>query len=355
MQKCIALFLTQKPPININMESHVPYYLKHQYNLYDRTPKTGITNICNIPEKTLTIDNQGNCLLCVCDGWLPISVGHIMNFNSLEEIWQTDLAKRIQKDVADKKYTWCSVDYCGIKNMNKVMPHYYISINIDESCNLQCPTCRSSFMNFTNGKIYENKLAWANHIIKLIEDFQKTATIAISGNGDPFASLIYRPLLMSIKPRDEHRYRVMTNGLLLKKLLTKTSIYNNIDEYSISIDAGDAETYEKVRLRGKWDNLLENLNFLKEKLKDKNKFVNLNFCLHKENLSSLLNFVKLVEKYEWIGTIHPMENWGTINNFNQENILRSDHHLFGEAVKKLKIASNSKRILLQGILKELIN
>jgi MoaA/NifB/PqqE/SkfB family radical SAM enzyme len=147
----------------------------------------------------------------------------------------------------------------------------------------------------------------------------------------------------------------MTNGLLLKKLLTKTSIYNNIEEYSISIDAGDADTYEKVRLRGKWHNLLENLNFLKEELKNKKKFVNLNFCLHKENLSSLLNFVKLVEKYEWIGTIHSMENWSTIKDFNQQNILKSDHHMFSETVKKLKMASNSKRILLQGTLKEFIN
>jgi len=336
------------------MESHVPYYLKHQYNLYDRTPKTGITNICNIPEKTLTIDNQGNCLLCVCDGWLPISVGHITNFNSLEEIWRTDLAKKIQKDVADKNYTWCSVDYCGIKNMNKVMDHHYISINIDESCNLQCPTCRSFFMNFTNGKIYENKLIWANHIVKLLDGFDKPTTIAISGNGDPFASLIYRPLLMSTKSNDKHRYRIMTNGLLLKKLLTKTSVYSNITEYSISIDAGDAETYEKVRLRGKWNNLLENLNSLKEELKDKNKIVNLNFCLHKENLSSLLNFVELVEKYQWQGNIQSIEDWRTIKNFDYQNVLNNNNELFGAAIKTLKLISKNKRIFLSGKIQELI-
>lgn len=337
------------------METHVPYYLKHQYNLYDRNPKIGITNTCNIPKKTLTIDNQGNCLLCICDGWLPISVGHITEFNSLEEIWHTNLAKTIQKDVDDKKYTWCSVDYCGIKNMNRIMDNYYISINIDESCNLQCPTCRSSFMNFTSGKIYDNKLIWAKHIVKLLENFNQYATIAMSGNGDPFASLIYRPLLVSIRPRDKHRYRIMTNGLLLKKLLTKTSIYNNIEQYSISIDAGDRETYEKVRLRGKWDNLIENLDYLKTKLNGKNTFVNLNFCLHQENLPSLLNFIELVEKYEWQGTIQPMEDWSTIKDFKKKNILENDHPLFAEAVIKLKIAAYNKRMKLQGILQQLIN
>jgi MoaA/NifB/PqqE/SkfB family radical SAM enzyme len=335
------------------MEERVPYYLKHQYNLYDRTPKTGITNICNFAEKVLSIDNQGNCFLCICDGWLPISVGHITDFNSMEEIWQTELAKKIQKDLEDKNYTWCSVDYCGIKNMDKIVDKYYISINIDESCNLQCPTCRSFFMNFTDGKIYENKLIWANHIVKLLEKFDKPTVVAMSGNGDPFASLIYRPLLMSIKPNNQHRYRIMTNGLLLKKLLVKTSIYKNIQEYSISIDAGDAETYERVRLKGKWNMLIENLDFLKNELDDKNKSVNLNFCLHKENLSSLFNFVELVERYEWTGTIQPIEDWSTLKNFSEQNILNSNHSLFNDTIEKIKIISKNKRIKLQGILNQL--
>jgi hypothetical protein len=209
-------------------------------------------------------------------------------------------------------------------------------------------------MNFTNGKIYENKLIWANHIVKLLDGFDKPTTIAISGNGDPFASLIYRPLLMSTKSNDKHRYRIMTNGLLLKKLLTKTSVYSNITEYSISIDAGDAETYEKVRLRGKWNNLLENLNFLKEELKDKNKIVNLNFCLHKENLSSLLNFVELVEKYQWQGNIQSIEDWRTIKNFDYQNVLNNNNELFGAAIKTLKLISKNKRIFLSGKIQELI-
>ena len=336
------------------MEKHVPYYLKHQFNLYDRTPKNGITNICIIPKRALTIDNQGNCLLCICDGWLPISVGHITDFDSLDEVWQTDLAKTIQKDVEDKKFTWCSVDYCGIKNENKFMPHYYISINIDESCNLQCPTCRSSFINFTTGSYYDKKLKWANHIVKILKNFNQATTIAISGNGDPFASLIYRPLLMTIVPNPKHVFKITTNGLLLKKLLKKTSIYNNIEQYSISIDAGDAATYEKVRLRGKWDNLLENLNFLKEELKEKKKFVNLNFCLQKENLNSFQNFIKLVDEYQWTGTIQALEDWKTIKNFNQQNVLDSNHELFNIAIKNLMLISKNKRIIFSGKIQELI-
>jgi MoaA/NifB/PqqE/SkfB family radical SAM enzyme len=209
-------------------------------------------------------------------------------------------------------------------------------------------------MNFTEGKIYENKLGWANHIVKLLERFNEPATITMSGNGDPFASLIYRPLLMSIKTNDKHSYRIMTNGLLLKKLLVKLSIYNNIQEYSISIDAGDAETYESVRLKGKWDILLENLDFLKKELNNKNKLVNLNFCLHRENLKSLLNFVELVERYQWQGTIQALEDWSTIKNFDHQDVLNNKHELFNNAIETLKLISKNKRIFLSGKIQELI-
>jgi organic radical activating enzyme len=337
------------------MESHVPYYLQHQYNLYDRTPKNKITNICNFAEKVLTIDNQGNCFLCICDGWLPISVGHITDFDSMEEIWQTELAKKIQKDLKDKNYTWCSVDYCGIKNMNKLMEKYYISINIDESCNLQCPTCRSSFMNFTHGKIYENKLLWANHIVKLLERFNRPAIIAMSGNGDPFASLIYRPILMNLPSNIQHDFRIMTNGLLLKKLLKKTSVYKNIKQYSISIDAGDKDTYERVRFKGNWKVLIENLDFLKKELEDKKSiFVNLNFCLHAENYKSLKNFVNLVQKYNWHGTIQPLENWNTYENFKEHDVLALEHDLHNDAIKILNDIVIYKNISIQGMIKNFI-
>ena len=37
--------------------------------------KHPISNSCNRPWKTATIDMYTNCMLCVCDGWLPMTVG----------------------------------------------------------------------------------------------------------------------------------------------------------------------------------------------------------------------------------------------------------------------------------------
>jgi MoaA/NifB/PqqE/SkfB family radical SAM enzyme len=331
------------------MLEHVPGYLRHQYNLYDRTKKSRIQFSCNFPEKVLSIDNQGNCFLCECDGWLPISVGHITDFNSIEEVWQSSLAKKIQQDINDKNFTWCSVDYCGVRDRNKQIEKYLISINIDESCNLQCPTCRSEYINFTKGKIYEKKLKWANHIVELLKTFDKECLITMSGNGDPFASLIYRPMLMNIVSNPKHQYRIMTNGLLLKKLLKKSSIYKNIKEYSISIDAGDAKTYERVRLKGQWSVLIENLDFLKQELINRKDItVILNFCLHKENLESLLNFVQLIKKYQWQGNIQALEHWGSHDQlkFNEQNLIDENNKDYKKTIELLKSISTEKNIYI---------
>lgn len=339
------------------MKEHVPYYLQHQYGLYNREKKVGIKNSCNNPEKIVSIDHDGNCFVCSCDGWLPISVGHILNFNTIEEIWQSPVARQLQKDIIeDRNFTYCSVDYCGIKNYDCIGHEYFISISIDESCNLQCPSCRSHFINFTKGPIYEKKLSWAQHISKLLGEFKKPSTIVMSGNGDPFASLIYRPILLNTVPYKDHKYKIMTNGLLLSKLLTKTSIYSNVREISISIDAGDKETYERVRLRGSWEVLMDNFNFLKQELSTRPDIrINVNFCFQRSNYKSLENFVKLIEKYRWQGTVHPFENWATFDDFNYHNILDKNHSLYNEALSVLRSIKNNSYIRFNGTVKQIID
>ena len=331
------------------MLEHVPYYLRTKYR---EEIKQGITNCCNLPSKSLSIDWQGNCFVCMCDGWLPVTVGHITNFENLESVWQSPVAQKLQQDVSDKKYTFCNVDFCDIKKKNISENFYVISINVDESCNLQCPSCRSQKINHNSGPIYKQKMQWAEHIIGLINKFDQKAKINMSSNGDPFASLIYRSILLGAEPNTHHTYMISTNGLLLEKVMPQTKIIDLVELYNISIDAGDKETYETVRLGGKWETLIKNLDFLKS-LNNGSK-VDLNFCLQKDNLNSLENFVRLVEHYDWRGIVHPLENWFTFNNFDDQNILNDSHSLHKETIKALKNISQSKNIHLQGYINGLI-
>ncbi len=327
------------------MLEHVPQHQFNTYHLYDRTAKTGITNVCNYPQKVVTVDVEGECFLCTCDGWLPISVGKIESFNNLEDIWQTDVAKKLQQDIDSKKFTWCSVDSCGIKKMNRLKQKYFVSINVDESCNLACPSCRKSKINHTSGKKYEARLRIINHLVKLINKFDQPTEIMMSGNGDPFASLIYRPLLMEMKPTDNMKIRMLTNGLLLKKLLPLMQIKQSIKYLEISMDAGDKQTYEMVRLGGSWKVLLDNLNYVKEHVDAE---VTLKFVLQKSNLHSLDNFVNLLEKYKFLGNVTPLEDWSTMSNFAEHDILNPKNPLYETAKAKLDSYKGHPLLMYQG-------
>jgi len=261
-------------------------------------------------------------MLCGCDAWLPISVANILEISILEEVWQKDLAKKLQKNIDDKKYTWCSVDSCGIKKSDQIKSKYFISVNVDESCNLACPSCRSHKINWITGPKYDSRLKIANHLVGLINNFHKPLEIMMSGNGDPLASLIYRPLLLKMKPKDNIDIRLLTNGLLLKKIIPKIKVKDNIKHLDISIDAGDKDTYEKVRLGGVWEQLIDNLNFVKENFGCE---VTLKFVLQDRNLESLDNFVKLLEKYQFRGNIMPLEDWSSMKDFQTHNIFSKDH------------------------------
>ena len=164
----------------------------------------------------------------------------------------------------------------------------------------------------------------ANHISDLLSKYHEPCIINMSGNGDPFASLIYRPLIIKTIPNDNHDYRMLTNGLLFEKLLKKTAIYPYITEYNISVDAGNKATYERVRLGGKWENLDGNLRWLKQNV---NKKICLNFCLQNDNWTSLLDFENLLKELDIWGWITPLEDWGTWDKetFQRKNVLDPEH------------------------------
>jgi organic radical activating enzyme len=337
------------------MLNYVPTYLKHQYNLYSREPKTGITNVCQLPDRTVTIDHSGNCFLCICEGWLPISVGHIMEFNSLEDIWQNNLAKTLQKDISDKKFTWCSVDQCGIREGNMLQQQYFVGINVDESCNLQCPSCRIGLIRKDKGPEYEKKVSWTNYIVKLLENFTDPCHVTMSGNGDPLASRVYRSFVLNMKPMKNITFQFKTNGLLMRKLLPKSPILSQITEYSISVDAGERDTYEKVRLGGTWEQLIDNLNWVKETAQRYSASVHLNFCFQNSNYNSVSAFADVCKQYGFDGQIRRVEDWGTFKDFQNENVLNSNHPNYELALIELKKVAAQQHISIYGDAIVLIN
>lgn len=295
-----------------------------------------IDNHCDFPNRVLVVDREGECFVCACEAWLPISVGNIMDFKRLKDIWSTPAARLLQQDIKDRKYTYCAVDRCGIINNDQRAVHftgrtdvadcYYISINIDDSCNLACPSCRPALRMESEGAGHELKLAMINHLVRLLEEFDEPAHIIMSGNGDPLASSIMRPLLHNFIPLQNQTLRLFTNGLLLRKQLTDNPIVDNISQYFISIDAGSKAVYEQVRQPGKFDVLLKNFDFLREVVAITGAEVLLKFVVQAANYADMENFVLLCDRYKFNGVINRLEDWGTWADFNAEDCIGNVDH-----------------------------
>lgn len=321
---------------------------------YPRGADAGvITHTCNAPHRVVNIDTTGSCYICHCEAWLPISVGNILDFTSLEQIWDSKTAKELQQDVDSQKFTYCAVRHCGVVNYDIDFAHYQIGVNIDESCNLACPSCRKSMTNHTSGEVFDLRKSYVDHLVTLVNKFDKPLKLIMSGNGDPLASLIMRPLVLNWQPKSNQTIKLFTNGLLMKKLLPNSPVLPSIREFQISVDAGSSDVYHDVRRPGRFDILQENLQWLSENRNGAR--VDLQFCLQASNANDVVNFADMCDRYGFNGNIVKLDNWHTFDDFDQRDVVdNKTHPLHTTAMQQLKSVKDRRSICINSYLLDLI-
>ena len=308
--------------------------------------KLTIANHCNAPSRTLLVDWKGDCFVCSCEAWLPVTAGPIRSVASLQEFWSTGVAAALQQDIDFGLFTHCAVDRCGVVNQSIVQDPYLISVNIDDSCNLRCPSCRRDTIMLSSGPEFDSRLQWVNHLVDLIEQFDRPVHIVLSGNGDPLASAIMRPLIHRFRPKKNQTIRLFTNGLLLRKQLDNNPIVDNITQYFISIDAGSPEVYERVRLGGQFAQLTANLVYLRTLRDRTGAEVLLKFVLQQDNWHDQENFINLALDYGFNAVINRLEDWGTWDEFAAYDVIGNpahpDHRLALQELRRVYSLYNNR-------------
>tara|TARA_B110000503_G_C7106853_1_gene396295 strand:- start:1012 stop:1521 length:510 start_codon:yes stop_codon:yes gene_type:complete len=128
--------------------------------------------------------------------------------------------------------------------------------------------------------------------------------------------------------RDNIKYSILTNGLMFKEFHTKVPyVINNLQELGVSIDGATKETYEKLRLGGKWEKILEGLECMAEqKQKYGFRFI-LHFVVQKDNYHEMEKIIDMGERYGadrvWLNKI---EDWGTMDYFKTQDIFNTDEY-----------------------------
>lgn len=311
---------------------------------------------CHHPFNTITVDGLGDVYMCICQAWLPVSVGNILDFNSLDDIVISAKAKQIQSSIIDGSYRYCDNNTCSIikedelsSSLTQTSTINWINFALDPSCNLTCPSCRNGFVFIDEGFEFERRIQIAKHLVKLIERHTHQLKFTLSGDGDPFASLIYRRLLQELDVAGKDvEIEIVTNGILAKAHWHKMKgVHNNIVRFKMSFDAGSESVYSVTRRGGSWSKLLASARYIAEWKRKHNSAMALaaNFVVQQANYTDMASYVELCTElgFDEIN-FQKIVDWGTFNNFAQEAVWQSTHPKYHEFLKMLHNPSlnNSK-------------
>jgi MoaA/NifB/PqqE/SkfB family radical SAM enzyme len=180
-----------------------------------------------------------------------------------------------------------------------------------------------------DGSAYRLGIRLADRINDWLHTYQHPVQVHIGSDGDPFASQVYRHFMAQTPERENIKYSILTNGLMFKEFHTRVpNVIRNLNELGVSIDGATKHTYEKLRLGGKWDKVLEALECMAEqKHKHGFRFI-LHYVVQKDNFHEMQEMIDLGEQYNadrvWLNRI---EDWGTMDDFKSQDIWNTQEYM----------------------------
>ena len=290
---------------------------------------------CLSPFVMIEVTLNGDVRMCGCGAWMPSTIGNLTR-TTLKEMLSSDLAQKIRQSIIDGSYVYCNEKLCGVITnhaLNSIdtvppnitallgdaskfeMPHH-ISFQGDETCNLSCPSCRTSVKKTPPEKLQEQQ-----HIGKLIsenlfsEPTDQRIKLELSGTGEVFASPLLLNFINSIDPSNFPNLEldIGTNGLLCQQNWHRLGLMqSSVKKVTVSIDASQASTYEKLRRGGQWKNLLESMNFLQNKKHSQGMALHTRMIVQQQNYPEIESFYQMCQQFDVdIVEYSRVTNWGT--------------------------------------------
>lgn len=268
------------------------------------------------------VDVSGNVNLC-CVGYIGQTVGNLAD-GTFEEAWNSPIAQDIRRSILDGSYSYCS-HTCPYLNGDRVgrvyeksevtnPEHRYVIENnllviprgpkevlpaYDATCNLACPGCRTDFV-VARGE--ERARVEQIHETVFGEALTHAECLVLSGQGDPFASPLYREVLENFDTKQWPGLRLVliTNALLFtpRNWDAIASAHPAISLIQVSINAATKETFEYVQRGGQWERFLKNLAFVKS-LREQNAFpyLRLSFYVSALNFREMKAAIELAKEH----------------------------------------------------------
>lgn len=164
-----------------------------------------------------------------------------------------------------------------------------ITLELSSVCNLKCVMCPRRYLE-SKGDL----MRWSlfEKIINEVSEKQVDAIVPFF-RGETLLHPKFKDMITFIREKTSTKIQLATNALLLDKEITDFLLEIDIDFISFSIDALNQETYDKIRLNGNFDLLMENVRcFLVQKeFLEKKTVVQVSATRNKHNKNEMKSFI----------------------------------------------------------------
>lgn len=304
---------------------------------------------CLTPFISISIGTDGQVGLCNCDAWMPTKIGNILE-STLEELLSSELARRIRGTIIDGTYQYCNEQTCGVLrnnglNLEHTLPQavawqikdagrfiipYEIYLAGDLTCNLSCPSCRTRVIKVDAEEIEkQNKIGEKLRQNLLSRPTKEPITLTLSTSGELFASPMLLRFLSGIAKHDfpNLKLNIQTNGLLCEKNWHRLNeLQDSVVKITVTIDACQPDTYEKLRRGGKWDDIVAAMQWLKNKRQENHMRLHTRMVVQKDNYMEIEDFYNFSKQFNATRVEYSrISDWGTYKNFQDIDVLNPQH------------------------------
>ena len=213
------------------------------------------------------------------------------NFSCTLDYWENEINGMLMLADELEKYPYDKLKPKKYLKKNKHRKHAVVEIN--NTCNLNCAMCQTMSATRKRGRMEID--LFRKILVKLSK--QGIKTLALHTLGDPLANPRLPEIFEEIR-RYNFKTSICTNGLLLDRHIDTLIEYMDIcPSISFSIDGAKATSYEKIRVGGKFDNILKQLELSNKKLRTKGMSVKIQFMICNDNIDEIGEFICLFRKY----------------------------------------------------------
>lgn len=165
-----------------------------------------------------------------------------------------------------------------------VMLGYPISLTIEPTtaCNLKCPECPSGLRSFTRPT---GKMDYALYKKIIDEQYQTLTYLILYFQGEPYLHPDFTRMIKYASIRNIYT-ATSTNAHFLNDENCLKTVESGLGRIIISLDGTDQPTYEKYRIGGEFEKVLDgtrNLVKWRKKVNSKKPFIILQFLVFKHN------------------------------------------------------------------------